>query len=321
MNRSDLIKLLRSVPYDTQPISDYNRRYIRRLLPVLEYYFDIYERALPASGLESLTMVDYGGGHGFFSFFAKSRGVGQVVYVDINPDSVATVQAISDYLAKYEIAPDVVLQGDSRDLRQWCEKEEVKPDWVIGMDVIEHVYCLDDFFGDLFSLSGDMKLLFTTASNPHNRRIVRKLHKVIKKDEALFWSQRRAFIQERFSQLKEDELDYWATNTRGLDFNDVLRAVESETPNLLRDRYNTCDPTTSSWTERILPLSDYANIAQSYNYRLEVVNGFYNASNTGLKGFVQRYYNRALAKNRCRSKAPFLYLRFESQNKTNRHLD
>lgn len=321
MNRSDLIKLLRSVPYDTLPISDYNRRYIRRLLPVLEYYFDIYERALPSVGREKLTMVDYGGGHGFFSFFAKSKGVGQVVYVDINPDSVATVQAVSDYLAQYEIAPDVVLRGDSQDLRLWCEQEAVRPDWVMGMDVIEHVYCLDDFFGDLFSLSNEMKLVFTTASNPHNRRVVRRLRKVMKKDETLFWNQRRAFVKERFPQLSEDELDYWATNTRGLDFNDVLRAVESETPNLLRDRYNTCDPATSSWTERILPLDDYANIAQSYNYRLSVENGFYNAANTGLKGWVQRLYNRSLAKNRCRSKAPFLYLRFEPQNANTRHLD
>lgn len=318
---SSLSVTLRTIDYDALPISDYSRRYIRRMLPALDYYLGIYAHGLETllrsvgKPAEELTLVDYGGGHGFLSILAKQAGVGQVIYVDFNPDAVATIHAVSDYLATLETpvpGPDVVLQGDSKVLGEWCAREKESPDIVMGMDVIEHIYCLDDFFGHLFVVGAPMRMLFTTASNPYNRRVVRKLHKVMAKDEALFFKQRREFIQKHYPDMDSQKLDYWATNTRGLNYDDILRAVDTESPNLLRDPFNTCDPETGSWTERILPLDDYRNLLMPYGYEMCVENGWYNSANTGLKGCLERHYNKFLKAGRRRNVAPFLFLYMQS---------
>src|SRR5574344_2968296 len=152
MENSALARQLRALNYDALPISDYNLRYIRRLLPALDYYLDIYSRGLKmmlsrvSKPPQELTLVDYGGGHGFLSLLAKQQGFRQVVYTDYNPDAVATIQTITDHLG---FGPDVMLCGDIEVLRQWCERENEVPDIVMGMDVIEHIYCLDDFFSNL----------------------------------------------------------------------------------------------------------------------------------------------------------------------------
>lgn len=318
-----LIDQLRSIDYRKLPISDYNRSYIERLLPVLDYYMEIYQQGLDRmlqrcpKPIENITFVDYGGGHGFLSLLAKRCGIGTVVYLDFNPDSVTTIQCLSAHLGW---GPDKILRGDAKVLRQWCDNEQVSPDIVMGMDVIEHIYCLDDCFSDLMALNPHLEMLFTTASNPFNRRIVRRLHKVMVRDEKGwanrrkgtsfegFYRQRKDFIRRYFPDLSEERLDYWATNTRGLNYDDILRAVETESPNLLLDPFNTCDPATGSWTERILPMADYEQLVDSYGYRLEVENGFYNEHRAGMKALMSRHYNRALRKGRRRNKAPFLFL-------------
>lgn len=322
MENSALARQLRALNYDALPISDYNLRYIRRLLPALDYYLDIYSRGLKmmlsrvSKPPQELTLVDYGGGHGFLSLLAKQQGFRQVVYTDYNPDAVATIQTITDHLG---FGPDVMLCGDIEVLRQWCERENEVPDIVMGMDVIEHIYCLDDFFSNLFSISNQMQLLFTTASTPYNRRVVHRLRQAMRDDELGhpasknrrakqgFRSMRRQIIAEQHPDFSDNQLTYWAAHTRGLKYDDILRAVESETPNLLRDPYNTCHPITGSWTERILPISDYRNLLLPYNYRLHIVNGFYNTHRNTTKGKLSRFFNRCLSHACSRHLAPFLY--------------
>lgn len=317
-----VIQKLKNIDYASLQISDYSRDYIIRMLPHLEYYFDIYERciqkALSLSGKPAgqLTMVDYGGGHGFLSFLAKSKGIGQVVYVDFNPQAVQTVHALSDMLVT---GPDVVIEGDAMVLRRWCERESVVPDVLLGMDVIEHIYCLDDFFSDIFAVNRDMAMVFTTGSTPYNRRVVNRLHKVMVDDEMGvagrpgFRAMRRDFIALHFTDMPAGQLDYWAVHTRGLNYDDVLRAVDSQSPNLLSDPFNTCDPSTGSWTERILPIRDYQTLVQAYGASLCVENGFYNSYRKGLKGLLSKWLNRPLLKGRMRSMAPFIVLTVSSR--------
>lgn len=314
---STLTTLLRDIDYNALPISDYNKKSVARIVSALDYYMDIYSRGLETmlacAGKEpsDVTLVDYGGGHGFLSLLAKERGVGRVVYVDFNPDSVATIEAISSLLSSRghgHLAPDNVITGDAHVLRAWCQSENVVPDIVMGMDVIEHIYCLDDFFADLLAVTTRVNMLFTTASTPYNRRVVHRLHEAMLRDERVFLSRRRDFIRKHYPDLTSDKLDYWAKYTRGLNYDDILRAVDSETPNLLRDPYNTCDPDTGSWTERILPIDDYRTLLQPYGYALREENGFYNVYRGGLKGWLSRHRNQRLGQGRCRRLSPFLYL-------------
>jgi len=322
-----LANKLQSINPASLPVSDYMRRYLTRMLPVADYYLGIYEHGLqnlvsrtgkPAS---EIMMVDYGGGHGFLSLLALEMGIGHIIYVDINPESAKAFKSIAEQLS-FDTDRLSIITGDSSSLKEFCLTRGFMPDMLMGMDVIEHVYCIDDTFGDLVSINPAMPMLFTTASTPYNKRIVKRLHNEMIKDEMGdpsrtdensrigFLNVRKRFIQEKFPHLKPEETDYWATHTRGLIFNDIIRAVEQGYPNLLRDPFNTCDPSSGSWTERILPIEDYQQILNPYKYKLEIELGWYNPANKGLKGMIQKHYNRALLKGRRRNKAPFLFLYF-----------
>jgi len=285
------------------PVS--NRVALKRTLDAAEYYLDIYrsalERMLAMCGKspDEIIIVDYGGGHGLLSILAKMLDFRSVVYVDHDAEALTTARLLGDALG---VQPDVMLQGDASTLKTWCSENRVIPNGLLAMDVIEHVYILDDFFACLHEISPRMKMVLTTASTPYNHRVVRRLHKAMQADELGttvkkgFWQMRRDYIQAMQSEMSDRELDYWADNTRGLIYSDIERAVESQSPNLLLDPYNTCDPATGSWTERILPIDDYRQILQPYGFRLSVLPGRYNEHRHGPKLWISRRYNSIIDK-------------------------
>lgn len=308
---------LKSLDYAALPISEYSRSYILRMMPHLDYYFDIYQRCLDqmlhalGKAPAQIVMVDYGGGHGFLSLLAKARGIGRVVYLDYNPQAVETVTAIGQQVG---LMPDDILQGSSSELRQWCRENGVTPDALLGMDVIEHIYRLDTFFSDLQGISPRLYQLFTTGSTPYNRRVAKRLRAVMQADEVGhngqkgFFQQRRDFIAQHYPHLSPIQLDAWAQSTRGLVFDDILQAVETGSPADLSDPYNTCDPATGSWTERILTLEQYQDIARPYGFAITLRNGFYNPYRGGLKGLMSKALNLLIRNSRLRSLAPFIIL-------------
>ena len=138
-----LISQLKAIDYERLPISKYNKRYIARLKPVLSYYMKIYADCL-LKGLESIgsspeeiTLIDYGGGSGFLSILAKQAGIGRVIYIDLNPDSVDTIRILKELV---NTGPDIILHGDSDTLADWCSANKVKPQLLIATDLIEHAY-------------------------------------------------------------------------------------------------------------------------------------------------------------------------------------
>lgn len=166
-----LISQLKAIDYERLPISKYNKRYIARLKPVLSYYMKIYADCL-LKGLESIgsspeeiTLIDYGGGSGFLSILAKQAGIGRVIYIDLNPDSVNTIRILKELV---NTGPDIILHGDSDTLADWCSANKVKPQLLIATDLIEHVYDLSAFFANLVAIDNKMQMLFTTASTPFN---------------------------------------------------------------------------------------------------------------------------------------------------------
>lgn len=313
-----LYNILRQLNYAQMGLSEYSLNYIARLRPHLEYYFSIYRQCL--DGLmasigrapANLTIVDYGGGHGFFSMYMKERGVGNVIYVDNNPLAVQAVQLLGQATG---LVPDHVVQGDAATLRVWCEAQSLMPDGLAGLDVIEHIYCLDDFFGELFAMAPTLTMLFTTGSNPFSLHLANRLHRVMRddemgngKDKVGFLQRRRQYIAEHFADMDDKDLDYWAANTRGLIYGDIDRAVASHSPNLLRDAYNTCDPATGSWTERILSIEEYRGIVQPYGSDVEVENGFYDESSRKMGRRTRHFLNKLLRNPAFTALAPFIFL-------------
>jgi hypothetical protein len=315
---------IRHIDYNTLPISDYSRSYILRMLPHLDYYLDIYNLCISKllhlmhQKPESLTVVDYGGGHGFLSCMLAHMGFGRVIYVDYNPQAVETIQSIKQHLG---YGPDVILQGDASSLRQWCETNNIHPDGLLGMDVIEHIYRLETFFDDLYAI-GPMPMIFTTGSTPYNPLVVRRLHKVMLADEhghngqPGFYQMRRQYLAEHLPQLSEQQLDYWAQHTRGLRFSDLLPTVSSGIHPSINDPYNTCDPATGSWTERILPIESYQKILIPHGAKIEVCNGFYNTHRSGVNAFTSQILNSFLKVSGPFSHplAPFILLTITSCN-------
>ena len=309
---------LRHIDYSALAISDYSRTYILRLLPHLDYYLDIYNRCITQllsilqRTPESLTVVDYGGGHGFLSCLLKQRGFGTVIYIDYNPQAVETIHAIKQQLG---YGPDIILQGDAAALGEWCRQHHTCPDGLLGMDVIEHIYRLDTFFDELYAIH-PMPMIFTTGSTPYNPLVVHRLHKIMVADEQGhggqpgFYHLRRRYLAEHMPNLSCEQLDYWAQHTRGLQYGDLLEAVRSNTPFANNDPYNTCDPATGSWTERILPLSAYQELLTPHGAKVSVSNGFYNTHRSGMKAISSRLLN-ILLRSSCallRPIAPFIQL-------------
>lgn len=289
---SVLAARLQKIDYERLPISDYNKRYIRNLKPAIGYFMQIYTECLfkgiTATGLNpsDITCIDYGGGSGFLSILAKEAGIGQVIYIDLNPDSVVTVQLLKQITGS---GPDIILQGSSDTLSEWCSTQHTKPHLLIATDLIEHIYNLETFFSDLISINSSMQMIFTTASTPYNPYVKWKLHRAMKGCETgtlespNYYTKRYQYIKEKFPAFSEKEVSLWSNRTRGLVYPDIEKAILGNTIPTLTDRYNTCDPETGNWTERILPIVNYQALLSQFHYQLKVEKGFYN---TERKSFI-----------------------------------
>ena len=154
-------------------------------------------------------------------------------------------------------------------------------------------------------------ILFTTGSTPYNPYVKKKLRKVMLSDELGengFLHERRHHIAHSFRQFTPEQLDYWAKNTRGLNYDDTLEAVANNRPHPLADPYNTCDPATGSWTERILTLRQYQDLVGPHQAKVSVRLGFYNSHRSGAKGFASRILNLLITMLHAKVLAPFIVL-------------
>lgn len=277
--------VLSSIDYETLQISDYNKQYIGRLKPSLRYYLTIYSYCMHQGLrdaevlLSDMTMIDFGGGSGFLSIYAKKLGIGNVIYVDLNPLSVATVQLLKE---RTGVGPDVILHGSSDVLAAWCSERSVLPDFLVATDLIEHVYDLDTFFDELTGINDRMRMLFTTGSTPYNPYVKRRLHRMMLESEygvsefPNYYAKRKEYIRRRFALISEQEIESWTLKTRGLTYADMDNAIENNYIPPLPGAYNTCDPETGNWTERILPVKSYRRMLLKHAYTVSVYKGFYN---------------------------------------------
>jgi len=122
-------------------------------------------------------------------------------------------------------------------------------------------------------------MVFTTASTPYNPFLVKRLHRIMERceyEKGGYLNKRIDYIKENFPELSSHDIKKWAFSTRGLIYEDMEKVIKEKKQPLLLDAYNTCDPETGNWTERILPINDYHNILSAHHYSLSVLKGFYN---------------------------------------------
>ena len=286
--------------------NDYCNRYLQHLIHNRLYYLEIYalvfEKVLSNSNLnkEIMSIIDYGAGNGLMGIFAKHCGFGKVIINEIDKAFLLASQLLAE---KLRINIDKFIEGDISVVKR--ETIELKPDAIVATDVIEHIYCIDDFFATLKSMNPQIISVFTTGSNPENYFKVKKLRQIQLKDELeggapddfmLFGHEphkpyfeiRKAMISELLKNEENNLLNQLASKTRGLQKNDILSAIvtfqkSGILPNEPTDKFNTCHPETGSWTERILSLNEYKRIYKSNGFVLSVSAGFYNQNKKGLK--------------------------------------
>lgn len=290
----DFIKKVNEIDFDKLPISDYNKQYIANLKPAITYYTNIYWQVLiralelfPTKQEEAI-VVDYGGGCGLFSIFMKLYGINKVIYIDKNPASVHTMKELSK---AFGILPDAIISGDSPELVAWSRKNNIKPNLIIGLDVIEHIYNLRHFFKDIVSLNKDLCLVFTTGSNPMNAWKCRKLRREMdayEKGNAVtpnYYTKRLEFIKQIHPDMEEEKAHKYAAVTRGMNYPDIQYFIKSHnwkgtgaaTETNFWDKNNTCDPETGNYMERILPFNEYSRYLSDREDGIIFINtGFYN---------------------------------------------
>ena len=293
LNLKSVIKetaaILSEINYEKLPASDCNEQYISREKPAFIYFLMIYSYCIKKGIQESrvplsdITMIDFGGGSGFLSIFAKKIGVGRVIYVDIDPLSIETVTLLK---AKLGIGPDTIIHGSSDCLAAWCLEKNVSPDLLIATDVIEHAYNLDVLFDELIRINSNMRMLFTTASTPYNPYVKSRLHRMMDAyehgtiEKPNYYTKRMLYIKQRFTTLNDQEVKDWALRTRGMIYTDIDNAVKKNFCPQTLGAHNTCDPETGNWTERILPIRYYRDLLSKHEYTVSVYKGFYNDQRT-----------------------------------------
>ena len=263
--------------------NDYSGRYLKHLVHNRHYYLDIYahvfEKVLSNCNLnrENMTIIDYGAGNGLMGLFAKYCGFGKVIINEIDKTFLLASQSLAK---KLSINIDKFIEGDISVVKR--ETTELKPDAIVATDVIEHIYCLDDFFSTLKSINPNITSVFTTGSNPANYFKVKKLRQLQVKDEfeggspddftlfghephKAYFDIRKDIIREQLINETDDLLNQFASKTRGLQKKDILSAIEmyrktGMMPKTPVEQFNTCHPETGSWTERILNLNEYKRI-------------------------------------------------------------
>lgn len=286
--------------------NNYCDRYLQHLIENRNYYLDIYahvfERVLTHSNLpkENLTIMDFGAGNGLLGIFAKYCCFGKVIINEIDHVFLMASQKLAE---KLNITIDKFIEGDISIVKH--ETTDLKIDAIISTDVIEHIYNLNDFFATLQSINPEIISVFTTGSNPVNYFKVKKLQRLQLKDEyeggkpddfTLFGCEshksyleiRKDIIRGVLKNEADNVINQIASKTRGLQKKDILLAIEAYLqtgmiPKEPIDRFNTCNPETGSWTERIINLNEYKSIYQTFNFNLIVNSGFYNDHKKGLK--------------------------------------
>ncbi len=165
-------------------IDDYPKDYLELLLENATYYVHIYAHVLNAllekssKQKEEIVLIDYGAGNGLLGMFAKYCGFKKVYLIDVSETFIDASKQLSKLLA---IDIDGFIVGDCGGLKDALIT--TTPDAIVGTDVIEHIYNLNEFFQCLKQLNDEMISVFTTASVTANFIKDRQLRKLQYNDE------------------------------------------------------------------------------------------------------------------------------------------
>lgn len=307
-------KLLEKLNPETISPDDYCCRYLSYLISHKKYFISIYAVVLgklidsAAKKPGSISLVDLGAGNGLLGLFAKYCGFKKVFINDIEEKFV---DASANLAQQLEISIDGFIKGDIQSVSTFFNHEF--PDAIIGTDVIEHIYDLNDFFDTIIQINPSMLTVFTTASNPQNYFKIRSIKKLQRRDEfeggspgdfilfgdkplEPFLETRKKIIRTKLESINDETIHQLAIATRGMNEKDIIKValefkINGKIPTVLSHPTNTCNPVTGSWTEHILSIREYGDLYNNHRMNLKIDNGFYDINKQGFKKNLNKLLN------------------------------
>lgn len=297
---NSLSERLRSLDIENLSVSAYTIKYFRDYLRKLDYALEsislLLSEGLTENGksIKNATLIDHGGGIGFVSLLAAEAGFRNVIYFDIYDVAAADAEKIANAVG---IKSVLFTSGDFSDLKERMNQGNLSADVLVSRNVIEHIYDLEEFFSELKTLPSEkLSVAFSTTANKANpltniytRRIQDKIEK---KGLAGTWDKKRdskeayslvrkKIIKELIPTVSEQDLNKLTQLTRGFIKSDIEKACQNfiatrSMPEPIEDAFNTCDPLTGNWTERLLPVSYYQSLFNKNGFSFRVVAGPYN---------------------------------------------
>ena len=272
----------------------------------------------PNCDFKNMVFVDHGGAFGLVSFFAKQLGFSFVVYNDIYEPLHQQAQILGETLG---LPADAYIRGELRDVCSFLNSNPRGLCALVSVNVIEHVYDIDELLEVCSRLSpAGATLVLSTSANPFNP-LVRRRHQrhhnqyeyedgvhegfVLPQSHRAFYKVRFDIIGELAPSLPESDRRRLASATRGLHrsaIQDCVKSyqatgkieVEPDHPT------NTCDPMTGCWEERLLDVGAVVDKLSTLGFSVRLSGGYYsgrvtNATMGNAKKFVARICNHAIS--------------------------
>jgi hypothetical protein len=169
---------------------------------------------------------------------------------------------------------------------------------LISINVIEHIYDIDDFLRTAAGLSQvGVNMVLSTSANPLNPIVRRRHHRQHLEWEHIdgphkgcgamdtlkaFYDVRRDIIKQAAPSISEAECADLAAATRGLKKEDIEECVRhyqqaGKTSTTPEHPTNTCDPLTGNWQERLLNIEAVKKTLMSLGFTVRIAAGYYDA--------------------------------------------
>lgn len=319
MNYPLILEKIKEVSPSIISCCDYHRSYLMRLQKDAGYYLHFYrqllifaEKQLNEKSKEQAVIWDFGCGQGLLGATASLSGWGKIGLIDMNEHCVENARKIKDYLKLNEIYLEV---GDENFLQQLALKTG-SPDVIVSTDVIEHVYEIGTFLSRMKLAAPKASLIITTGAIAENPLRARPMIRLQVADEYHVTDELQTtegnpyagqpFLKVRYSiiedfdtanQIDKKDKEELAKLTRGMNKADIQKATQQFLqnqgfPELLKHPTNTCDPISSSWTERLMTKEEYTEQFRQSGYEVSFHSGYYNdVTSKGLKKTVLKMMN------------------------------
>lgn len=318
-----VVQKLRALNVATLPLSDEGKQWVlnmqRDSKEVMKKNLHLLAWALyPYADFKNVIFIDHGGAFGLVSCFAKELGFGCVVYNDIYEPLCEQAQILGRTLG---LKADSYILGELRDVCAFLNSSSRCRCALVSVNVIEHVYDIDELLRVCSRLSTTgVTLVLSTSANPFNP-IVRKRHErhhnlyeyedgvhegfVLPQSHRAFFKVRLNLIGALAPSLPEPEKRRLASATRGLRreaIEDCVRSYQATGKIAVKPDHptNTCDPMTGCWEERLLDVGTVVDTLSALGFTVRLSGGYYsgkanNAVAGNAKKFAARICNHAIS--------------------------